>query len=136
MNRTGLLIALGIAVVVGTVFAIWPGLDLWLSGLFYDAAGGPPVSARADEIEEIARIAEAHWRLGGNAVVVGRPPTESLDVAPLIEEALATDDEMARTVLLGRRISTAVCTANRCVAAFACHSSKESSDVCRPLPQA
>src|SRR5262245_31552318 len=39
MNRTGLLIALTIAVVVGTVFAIWPGLDLWLSGLFYDAAG-------------------------------------------------------------------------------------------------
>ena len=38
MNRTGLLIALAIAVVVGTVFAIWPGLDLALSGIFYDAA--------------------------------------------------------------------------------------------------
>jgi lipid A 4'-phosphatase len=38
MNRTGLLIALAIAVVVGLVFAIWPGLDLALSSPFYDAA--------------------------------------------------------------------------------------------------
>jgi len=57
--------------------------------LFYDAAGGPQVSARCDDVSEIARIAEAHWRLGGNTILVGRPPTESLDVAPLIEEALA-----------------------------------------------
>ena len=49
--------------------------------LFYDADGGPPVSARVDDAEEIARIADAHWRLGGNAILVGRPPTESLDVA-------------------------------------------------------
>jgi pseudouridine-5'-phosphate glycosidase len=57
--------------------------------LFYDAAGGPPVSARADDATELARIADAHWRLGGSALLVGRPPTESLDVAPLIEEAVA-----------------------------------------------
>ena len=57
--------------------------------LFYDEAGGPPVSARADDVTEIARIADAHWRLGGNTILVGRPPTESLDVAPLIEEAVA-----------------------------------------------
>jgi pseudouridine-5'-phosphate glycosidase len=57
--------------------------------LFYDADGGPLVSARADGPAEIARIAEAHWELGGNTILVGRPPTESLDVAPLIEEAVA-----------------------------------------------
>jgi pseudouridine-5'-phosphate glycosidase len=57
--------------------------------LFYDAAGGPPVSARADDAAEIARIADAHWRLGGNTILVGRPPAESLDVTPLIDEALA-----------------------------------------------
>ena len=39
MNRTGLLIALAIAVVVGVVFAIWPGLDPALSSPFYDTAG-------------------------------------------------------------------------------------------------
>jgi pseudouridine-5'-phosphate glycosidase len=57
--------------------------------LFYNAAGGPPVSSRADDVIEIARIADAHWRLGGNAILVGRPPSESLDVTPLIEEAVA-----------------------------------------------
>jgi pseudouridylate synthase len=57
--------------------------------LFYDADGGPPISARADDPTEVARIAEAHWQLGGNTLLVGRPPTESLDVAPLIEEAVA-----------------------------------------------
>ena len=48
--------------------------------LFYDAAGGPPVQSASDEVGEIARIAEAHWRLGGNTILVGRPPSESLDV--------------------------------------------------------
>jgi pseudouridine-5'-phosphate glycosidase len=57
--------------------------------LFYDAAGGPPVSTRADDVAEIAHIADAHWRLGGNTILVGRPPTESLDVTPLIEEAVS-----------------------------------------------
>jgi lipid A 4'-phosphatase len=38
MNRTGLLIALAIALVTGIVFAIWPGLDLVLAGLFWDSA--------------------------------------------------------------------------------------------------
>jgi pseudouridylate synthase len=57
--------------------------------LFYDASGGPPVSARAEDATEVARIADAHWRLGGNTILVGRPPTESIDVAPLIEEAVA-----------------------------------------------
>ena len=33
--------------------------------LFYDAAGGPPVSARVEIAAEIARIADAHWQLGG-----------------------------------------------------------------------
>jgi pseudouridine-5'-phosphate glycosidase len=57
--------------------------------LFYAAAGGPPVSARVEEAQEAARIVDAHWRLGGNAVLVGRPPDESLDVGELIEEIVA-----------------------------------------------
>jgi lipid A 4'-phosphatase len=40
MNRTGLLIALAIAVFVGIPFGIDPGLDLALSGLFYDGNVG------------------------------------------------------------------------------------------------
>ena len=57
--------------------------------LFYAAQGGPPVSARVEDAAEIARIADAHWRLGGNAILVGRPPDESLDVTGLIDEIVA-----------------------------------------------
>jgi len=61
--------------------------------LFYAAEGGPPVSARVETAQEAARIADAHWRLGRHtALVLGRPPDESLDVEPLIEEALAAAD--------------------------------------------
>jgi lipid A 4'-phosphatase len=38
MNRTGLFIALGLALVVGLVFGIFPELDLKLAALFYDAS--------------------------------------------------------------------------------------------------
>jgi pseudouridine-5'-phosphate glycosidase len=58
--------------------------------LFYASTGGPPVSARVESAEEAAAIARAHWGLGRTtAVVLARPPDESLDDAePLIEEAL------------------------------------------------
>jgi pseudouridine-5'-phosphate glycosidase len=61
--------------------------------LFYAADGGPPVSARVEGADEVARIADAHWRLGGNAILVGRPPDESLDVTALIEEIVAEAHE-------------------------------------------
>jgi membrane-associated PAP2 superfamily phosphatase len=38
MNRTGLFIALGLSLVVGLLFGIYPELDLKLAALFYDAA--------------------------------------------------------------------------------------------------
>ena len=38
MNRTGLFIALGLVVVIGLLFGIYPELDLKLAALFYDAA--------------------------------------------------------------------------------------------------
>ena len=57
--------------------------------LFYAAAGGPPVSARVESADEAARIARAHWELGGAGLLLGRPPDEPLDdVGPLIEQAL------------------------------------------------
>jgi len=58
--------------------------------LFYAARGGPPVSARVESAAEAARIAAAHWELGGGGLLLGRPPDDSLDdVEPLIEEGLA-----------------------------------------------
>jgi pseudouridine-5'-phosphate glycosidase len=64
--------------------------------LFYAAEGGPPVPARVETADEAARIADAHWRLGGCAILVGRPPDESLDVTALIEEIV--DDAHASGV--------------------------------------
>jgi pseudouridine-5'-phosphate glycosidase len=41
-------------------------------------------------VEEAAQIAQYHWRLGRHsALVLARPPDESLDVEPLIEEGVA-----------------------------------------------
>jgi pseudouridylate synthase len=57
--------------------------------LFYAAAGGPAVSGRVDSADEAARVARAHWELGGNGLLLGRPPDDPLDdVEPLIEQAL------------------------------------------------
>src|SRR2546423_8958568 len=39
MNRTGLFIALGLVLVIGLLFGLYPELDLKLSAMFYDAAG-------------------------------------------------------------------------------------------------
>ncbi len=61
--------------------------------LFYAAEGGPPVSARVESVEEIARIADAHWQLGGNSLLVGRPPSESIEVETLIAAAVAAATE-------------------------------------------
>ena len=70
--------------------------------LFYAAEGGPPVSARVETAQEIARLADAHWRLGGNSILVGRPPDESLDVAQLTEVAVA---EAERQGISGQQVT-------------------------------
>jgi pseudouridylate synthase len=52
------------------------------------------VSARVESAEEAARVAAAHWELGGGGLLLGRPPDEPLeDVEPLIEAALAAAQE-------------------------------------------
>jgi pseudouridine-5'-phosphate glycosidase len=71
--------------------------------LFYSARGGPPVSARVESAEEAARVALAHWELGGGGLVLGRPPDDSLDaVEPLIEEGLA---EARRSGVTGQAVT-------------------------------
>ena len=56
---------------------------------FYSAGDGPPVSARVEEAAEAARVARAHWELGGAALLLGRVADEVVDDADaLIEEAL------------------------------------------------
>ncbi len=58
--------------------------------LFYSAHGGPPVPTRVEDATEAARIADAHWRLGGGGVLVANPPPESLDVEDLIAAGLTS----------------------------------------------
>ena len=48
------------------------------------------MSARVESAAEAARVARAHWQLGGGGLMLGRPPDARLDdVEPLIEQALA-----------------------------------------------
>jgi len=70
--------------------------------LFYSAVGGPRVSARVESAAEAADVARAHWDLGGAGVLVARPPAQSLDIEPLIEEALA---EAGRRDLTGQDVT-------------------------------
>lgn len=59
MNRTGLFIALALALVVGILFGIYPELDLKLAALFYNAAQNTfPV--KLDTVAQFARDA-AMW---------------------------------------------------------------------------
>jgi pseudouridine-5'-phosphate glycosidase len=57
--------------------------------LFYSAHGGPPVSARVENVGEAAHVAAAHWSLDRASLLLCRPPAESIEVEPLIEEAVA-----------------------------------------------
>jgi pseudouridine-5'-phosphate glycosidase len=71
--------------------------------LFYAATGGPPVPARVDSAADAARVARAHWELGGAGLVLAQPPPTSVDdVEPLIEQALA---EAARAGVHGQAVT-------------------------------
>jgi pseudouridylate synthase len=57
--------------------------------LFYTRHGGPEVP-EVKTVKETVSIARAHWEFSDSAIVVARPPEDSLDdVEPLIESALA-----------------------------------------------
>jgi lipid A 4'-phosphatase len=51
MNRTGLIVALSIAAVVGTVFAIWPQLDIAVGALFYNPTTHAFAAWYSDRVE-------------------------------------------------------------------------------------
>ena len=59
MNRTGLFIALSLALVIGLLFGIFPELDLKLAALFYDAAA-KSFPLKLNELAAFARDA-AMW---------------------------------------------------------------------------
>jgi pseudouridylate synthase len=57
---------------------------------FYSRSSGLPASTRADSAEEVARIARAHWELGGQSavLVVQPPPNEYALPGETVEEAV------------------------------------------------
>ncbi len=73
---------------------------------FYTGAGGPPVSATVADAVEAARIADAHWQINADCgLILGRPPTMSLDVEALITEAV---DRVRAEGVTGQAVTPAV----------------------------
>src|ERR1700694_1243580 len=66
MNRSGLFIALGLALIVGLLFGIYPELDLKLAAMFYDPVA-KTFALRLDPLAAIARDA-AMWVAWGLAL--------------------------------------------------------------------
>ena len=66
MNRTGLFVALSLALVIGLLFGIYPELDLKLAALFYDAAA-KSFPLKLNALAAIARDA-AMWIAWGLAL--------------------------------------------------------------------
>jgi len=81
----------------------------WRTGtlpMFYSATGGPPVSAVVTAAPEVARITATHWLLNAlSGVLLARPPEPSLDIEPILGEAVA---EVQRQGVRGQAVTPAV----------------------------
>ena len=74
--------------------------------MFYSADGGPPVSAVVTTATEAARLAAVHWHLNGpSGVLLTRPPEPSLDIEPILAEAVARVHEQG---VRGQSVTPAV----------------------------
>jgi lipid A 4'-phosphatase len=81
MNRTGLIVALSIAAVVGAVFAIWPQLDVAIAALFYNPTTHAFAAWYSDRVEHVRDaasllitlcVAPAFLALAGKVAFPGR----------------------------------------------------------------
>ena len=74
--------------------------------MFYRADGGPPVSAVVTTATGAARLAAVHWHLNGpSGVLLTRPPDPSLDIEPILAEAVARVHEQG---VRGQSVTPAV----------------------------
>jgi pseudouridylate synthase len=74
--------------------------------MFYSADGGPPVSAVVTAAAEAARLAAVHWLLNGpSGVLLARPPDPSLDIEPILAEAVGRVREQG---IRGQAVTPAV----------------------------
>jgi len=73
---------------------------------FYSADPGPAVSASVSSAAEAAGIAAAHWELNpGSGLVLTRHPRTSLEIEPLIADAV---EQVRRTGVTGQAVTPAV----------------------------
>ena len=81
----------------------------WRTGtlpMFYSAAGGPPVSAPVTAVSEVARITAAHFLLNApTGLLLARPPEPSLDIEPILAEAVARVEQQG---VRGQAVTPAV----------------------------
>lgn len=74
--------------------------------MFYSTQGGPPVSAVVTEAAEAAHLTAAHWLLNGpSGVLLTRPPDPSLDIEPILAEAVGLVREQG---IRGQAVTPAV----------------------------
>jgi pseudouridylate synthase len=70
--------------------------------LFYSAEGGPALADVVETPAEAARMAAAHWELGGAGILLANPPPESVEVEGLIADAVA---EAAQDGITGQAVT-------------------------------
>lgn len=64
---------------------------------FYSVSSGLPAPARVDTPQEAARVALAHWALGGAGLVIAQPPPAELALAPHeVEQATSAAEAEAQ----------------------------------------
>jgi pseudouridine-5'-phosphate glycosidase len=74
--------------------------------MFYSAGGGPPVSAVVTDAAEAARLTTVHWLLNGpSGLLLARPPDPSLDIEPILAEAVGRVREQG---IRGQAVTPAV----------------------------
>jgi pseudouridylate synthase len=76
--------------------------------VFYSAEGGPEVPAVVATSQEVARIADTQWQLDGSSgLLLARPPASSLDIEPIVAEAV---ERVRRQGITGQAVTPAVLT--------------------------
>ena len=76
--------------------------------VFYSADGGPAVPAVVATSQEVARIARTQWQLDGSSgLLLARPPASSLDIEPIVAEAV---QRVRRQGVTGQAVTPAVLT--------------------------
>jgi pseudouridylate synthase len=76
--------------------------------VFYSAEGGPAVPAVVATSQEVARIAQTQWQLDGSSgLLLARPPASSLDIEPIVAEAV---QRVRRQGVTGQAVTPAVLT--------------------------